>query len=157
MPCPAIERFDDHRDALTAADAGGRHAVLLAAPPQLEQQRQQQARAAGAERMAERDRAAVDVDLVAIEAQLLLAREILRRERLVDLDQVEIGERQPGALERLADRRRRAHAHQRRLDADRRPRHDAAERLRRLAPSPHPRRRSPARRRRRRCRWRCRR
>ena len=34
------------------------------------------------------------------------------------------------ALERLADRRRRPHAHQRRLDADRRPRHDSAERLR---------------------------
>ena len=80
--------------------------------------------------MAERDRAAVDVDLVAIEAQLLLAREVLRREGLVDLDQVEIVERQLRALERLADRRRRAHAHQRRLDADRRPRHDAAERLR---------------------------
>ena len=36
----------------------------------------------------------------------------------------------PRAFERLANRRRRAHAHQRRLDADRGPRHDAAERLR---------------------------
>ena len=43
-------------------------------------------------------------------------------------------ERQLRALERLADRRRRSHAHQRRLDADRRPRHDAAERLQRRAP-----------------------
>ena len=61
-----------------------------------------------------------------VEAQLLLAGEVLRRERLVDLDEIELVERQPGALERLADGRRRAHAHQRRLDADRRPRHDAA-------------------------------
>ena len=65
-----------------------------AAAPQLERQRQQQARAGHAERMAERDRAAVDVDLVAIEAELLLDGEILRGERLVDLDEIDVVERQ---------------------------------------------------------------
>ena len=67
-------RLDDHRDALAAADAGRGDAVALAAAPQLEHQRQQQPRAGGAERMAERDRAAVDVGPVAVEAELLLAR-----------------------------------------------------------------------------------
>ena len=45
--------------------------------------------------MAERDRAAVDVDLVAIEAELLLDRQVLRGERLVDLDQIDVVEREP--------------------------------------------------------------
>ena len=68
--------------------------------------------------MAERDRAAVDVDLVAVEAQLLLDRQVLRRERLVDLEEVDVVERQARASQRLrvagagpmpmyADRRRR--------------------------------------------------
>ena len=44
--------------------------------------------------------------------------EILRRERLVDLDQIDVVQRQAGPLEHLARRRRRTHPHQRRLDAD---------------------------------------
>ena len=40
--------------------------------------------------MAERDRAAVDVDLLAIEAQLLLDGQVLRGERFVDLDEIEV-------------------------------------------------------------------
>ena len=44
-----------------------------------------------AERMAERDRAAVDVDLVAIEAELLFDREILPGKRFVHLDQIDVG------------------------------------------------------------------
>ena len=44
--------------------------------------------------MSERDRAAVDVDLLAIEAELLFDREVLRRERLVDLEEIDVVERQ---------------------------------------------------------------
>ena len=84
-----------------------------------------QPRAARAERMTERDRAAVDVDLVAIEAELLLDGEYCA----ANASLISMRSRSPsvssGALERLADRRRRPHAHDRRLDADRRPRHDA--------------------------------
>ena len=130
---PTTGLSHDRGDALAAADAGGRQAALLAAAPQLEQQRQQQPRAAHAERMAERDRAAVDVDLVAIEPELLLDREILAGERLVDLDQIDVVERQAGARQRLARRRRRTHAHQRRLDADRGPVDETAERLQAVA------------------------
>ena len=42
-----------------------------------------------ADRVAERDRAAVDVDLVPVEAELAAVGQHLRGERLVDLDQVE--------------------------------------------------------------------
>ena len=43
------------------------------------------------ERMAERDRAAVDVGLVAIEAELLLDGQILAGKGLVHLDQIDLG------------------------------------------------------------------
>src|SRR5262245_48312553 len=80
----------DHRDPLAAADAGRRHAELLLPLLQLEQQRIDEPSARGAERMAQADRAAVHVELVAIDLQLLLDRQDLTRERLVDLEQVEL-------------------------------------------------------------------
>ena len=60
------------------------------------------------ERVPERDRAAVDVDPGRVEAELVDADERLRRERLVELDEVEVVDVEPGALERLAGRRDRA-------------------------------------------------
>src|SRR5262245_43829469 len=90
--------LEDHRDPLAAADARRRAAERLAAVLELAHQRQQQPGAGRAERVAERDRTAVDVDLPAIELQLLFATEVLRRERLVDLDQLEVGHLQPGLL-----------------------------------------------------------
>ena len=52
--------------------------------------------------MAERDRAAVDVDLVEGEAHVLDEAEHDGRERLVDLDEVDVVDGQPGLGERLA-------------------------------------------------------
>ena len=69
----------------------------------------------------ESDRTAVDVDLVAIEPELLFDGEVLRRERLIDLDEVEIGQRKPSLAQDFLRRRRRSHPHQRRLHADGRP------------------------------------
>ena len=40
--------------------------------------------------MTERDSAAVDVDALAIEPELLLDRQVLRREGLVDLDEIDV-------------------------------------------------------------------
>src|SRR5579872_7603590 len=94
----SLNRFDNRRDALTAADAGGRDAARLTAAAELQNERQQQARAAHAERMAERDRAAVHVHAIAIQAELLFDGEILAGERLVDLEQIDVRERQAGAL-----------------------------------------------------------
>ena len=52
----------------------------------------------------------------------------LRAERLVDLEAVDVGELQAGALEHRLDRRHRADAHDLRRHADRRARDDARER-----------------------------
>ena len=45
-----------------------------------------------AERVADRDRAAVDVEPVEVDAEVLVRRHHLRRERLVDLDQVDVAD-----------------------------------------------------------------
>ena len=55
------------------------------------------------DRVAERDRAAVDVDLVPVEAELATVGQRLRGERLVDLDQVERLDRQLDPVEQAAD------------------------------------------------------
>ena len=78
--------------------------------------------------MPQRDRAAVHVHLVAVEAELLLDRQVLSRKRLVDLDQVDGLERQAGTRERFPRCRGGTHPHQHRLDAGRRPFHQAAHR-----------------------------
>ena len=63
---------------------------------------------------------------VAVEPELLLDREVLRREGLVDLDEVDVAELEAGALERAADGRRRADAHDRRVAAGDAPADEAA-------------------------------
>ena len=57
-----------------------------------------------------------------------LDRERLRREGLVGFDEVEVGNRPAGLLQRVAGGRERARAHDRRVDAGRRPAGDAGER-----------------------------
>ena len=53
--------------------------------------------------MTERDRAAVDVDLLPVEPELVAIGEHLRGERLVDLDQVEIVDRAADLLDEPAN------------------------------------------------------
>src|SRR3954469_396909 len=81
--CPLPLSLDDHRDALSAADAGGGQAVGGLAPAQLVDEGEQQARAGRRQGMAERDRAAVHVGARTVEAQLLLHRQVLAGEGLV--------------------------------------------------------------------------
>src|SRR5205085_6509267 len=83
ISCVASSAFDAHRDAHAAADAQRREALFGVALLHLEQQRGQHARAGRADRMPDRDRAAVDVDLVGIPAKVLVDRAGLRGERLV--------------------------------------------------------------------------
>src|SRR5439155_18842969 len=82
-----VDALDDRRDTLAAADAERGEAVFAAALAQLVREREQKARPRRAERVPERDRPAVHVGPVPVEAEILLHREVLRRERLVDLDQ----------------------------------------------------------------------
>ena len=70
-----------------------------------------QPRAGHAERMADRDRAAIDVVRVGIDAEVIAAIEALAGERLIEFPQADIRDRQPGAVEQLGDREDRANAH----------------------------------------------
>ena len=91
---------------------------------QLVDEHRHQPRAAHPERMPERDRAAVDVDLLGIQAELVDARDRLAGERLVELDEVEVVDAEPGPRERLAGGRHGPEAHDRRVDAGDGGRHD---------------------------------
>lgn len=91
-------------EALAAADAHGFEAVAGFAAVHFVEQCGEDADAGGADGVAERDAGAVHVDAVVIgggEAEGLRAGEDLRRKRLVQFDQVEVGEGKVGALERL--------------------------------------------------------
>src|SRR4029453_16088483 len=57
------------------------------------------------EGMAERNGSPVDIESVLIHRKLAEAREYLRGERFVELDQIDLIQRQPGDLERFPDRR----------------------------------------------------
>ena len=85
--------------------ADRRAADAAAAPAQLVDERAEDPRAGRADRVAERDRAAVDVDLVLVDAEHPDRVDRDRRERLVDLPEVDVVGRQAGLLERLLRRR----------------------------------------------------
>src|ERR671915_1011386 len=93
--------LNDHRVALATAGADRRHPEPAASAPQLVRERHQNARAARANRVAERDRAAVDVHLRLVHAEHPHRVERNRREGLVDLEQVDLVHGQAGLVERL--------------------------------------------------------
>ena len=78
--------------------------------------------------MADGDRAAIDVELVLVEAELAGAGHDLRAEGLVDLEAVDVGQLEAGALEHGLDRRHRADAHDLRRHAHGRAGDDAGKR-----------------------------
>src|SRR5947209_15810232 len=90
--------LDDHRVALAATGADCGTAEATAPPAQLEHQRAEDARAGGANRVAERHRAAVHVDLVLVDAEHPDRVQGDRGERLVDLPQVDVIGLQPRLL-----------------------------------------------------------
>ena len=149
--------LEQRRLALADPDAQRREAVAAAAPAQLVHQRHHQPRAAHPQRMAERDRSAVDVDALGVDSQLAHDGHALRRERLVQLDQVDVADRDAGALEQLSHRRDRPDAHHARINAGGGAAAEGGQRRRRRARRPAPRLRSRAPRRRRSCRSSCRR
>src|SRR3954451_2017604 len=91
--------LDDDGVALPAARADSRNAEAAATPAQLVHQRAEYASAAGADRVAERDRAAVDVHLRLVDAEHAHRVDRDRREGLVDLEQVNVVDRQACLLE----------------------------------------------------------
>src|SRR3954471_7410600 len=123
------DSLDEHREALADADAqrGEASARVLALHPA--EQRHRQPRTAAAERMPEGDGAAVGVDGVDVQAEPAHAREHLGRERLIDLNGVEISGGPARTCERLLGRRHRAETHQVRGDAGAGAGNDARTRL----------------------------
>ena len=132
------------------------HAEPRPSPPppalQLVQQVGRDPRPRGSQRMCQRDRSSVDVHLLAVQAELLLDRHVLRSEGLVDLDQVHVVQREAGLLQRLAGRRGRPDTHDARRNAGDTPRDQAPHRLEAVGRRRTRSRRSPARPRRRRSR-----
>src|SRR5436190_12378950 len=118
-----------HSNTHAAADAQRGEALLGVALLHLVQQRHQYAGTGSSDGMADRDRAAIDVDLGGIPAEILVDRTGLRGEGLVGLDQIEIADVPAGLLQRGAGSRDRSGAHDLGIDAGLAPRHDAAEDL----------------------------
>src|SRR6267142_3476250 len=80
--------LEDGRQTLSNADTHGDERVPSVPPCQLSQCRSGKTRSGRGDRMADRDRAAVHVGTVLGEAYLAQARDDLRRERFVELDDV---------------------------------------------------------------------
>src|SRR3954469_2392986 len=93
---------DAHRNSHAAADAQRRQALFGVTFLHFVEQRDENARAGRADRMTERDRAAIDVDPVGVPAEIPVNRAGLRGEGLVGLDQIEILGRPAGLLESQA-------------------------------------------------------
>src|SRR6266704_2772058 len=98
VACAASVACDAHCDAHAAADAQRGEALLGIALLHLVQQRDQHTGAGSADRVADRDRTAVDVDLGSIPAEILVDRTGLRGESLVGLDQIEVADVPAGLL-----------------------------------------------------------
>src|SRR6476646_7254139 len=120
--------FDAHCNTHAAADAERGEALLGIALLHLVEQRHQHASAGGADRMTDRDRAAVDVDLRRIPAEVLVDGASLRCERLVRFDQIEIADVPARLLERCTRSRDRPGPHDCGVDARMGPGHDPCER-----------------------------
>src|SRR5258706_15323824 len=115
--------------ALAAADAHRHHAPLGLAPAALLQDVAGEPRPGHPEGVADRDRAAVDVVLLGIDAELVTGIEALAGERLVELPNIDIVDFHALALQQLRHGVDRPDTHLIRLAARRRPGDKAAHRL----------------------------
>src|SRR5438270_2556515 len=97
------DALDDHGHALTAADAHGFETHGLVERLQVVDQRRHDAGAGHAEGVPEGDGAAVGIELVVdADAELVAHGQHLGGERLVELDDVDIGDLHPGLGQDLA-------------------------------------------------------
>src|SRR4051794_25229508 len=92
--------FENDGVALATAGADRGHPEPTAAAAQLVHERAEDPRAGRADRVAERDRPAIHVHLRVVDAEHAHGVERDRRERLVDLEQVDVVDRQARLLER---------------------------------------------------------
>ena len=118
---------DSHSHAAAHTQRG--QPLSLSSALKLMQQRHHDPRAAAANRMAKRDRAAVDIHFLRGDRHILQHREDLRGKRLVDLDEIEVADREAGPVAQLRNRRHRADAHDPWINARAAPSDNAGERL----------------------------
>ena len=97
-------------------------------------ERHENPRAGRADRVAEGDRAAVDVEAIAIDRHVAQHGEHLRRERLVQLDEIEVVDRELQTRQQFANCRHWTNAHDPRIDAGRRPAQNTGERTKPATP-----------------------
>src|SRR3982074_2399283 len=119
--------FEQARTALAAADTHGHDAPLRLAPASFLQDVAGQPRAGHAEGMTDGDRAAVDVVLVGVDAELVAGIQALAGKGLIELPDVDVIDLQPLALQQFRHRVDRPDAHLVRLAARRRPGDKAAQ------------------------------
>src|SRR3954452_1539401 len=99
--------FKDDRVALATAGADGCHSEAAAAPAELVDERPHDARSRCADRVTERDGPAIHVDLRLVKPEHAHRVDRHRGERLVELEQIDVVDRQAGLLERSLRRVRR--------------------------------------------------
>ena len=102
-------------------------------------EREHDARARHADRVTERDRAAVHVDDVVGDAEVAHRRDPDRGERLVELEEVDVADLHVDGLERALDRTRRLREQRRVGAGDHAEAHELGDRRERRAPRPWPR------------------
>src|SRR6266478_2404233 len=107
----SLDDFEQPRSAHAATDAHGHHAVFGLAATSLDQKMSGQAGPGHAVGMADRDRTAVDVEFLGIDAQFVAAINHLDGIGLIQLPQIDIIDLQTMTLEQAGDRRHRADAH----------------------------------------------
>src|SRR5215213_5659417 len=130
-PCNLwLKSFKNSRGAHAAPDTHRHHSISSIAALELAQDAGSQLRARATERMAQRDRAAIDVDLIRVQSQRLNHCDRLCRERFVQLDHINIGERQARELQNLRNRENWSNAHLLRRTAGSRVSNEARHRLR---------------------------
>src|SRR5690242_1058456 len=99
-----LDHLEQAGRAHAAADAHRHDDVLHAAALAFDERVADEARSGDAVGMAHRDRAAVHVEALVRDAELVAAVDHLHRERLVQLPQADVADLEAGALEQLRDR-----------------------------------------------------
>src|ERR1700733_3042615 len=124
-----LQNLEQPGGAHAAADAHGYDRKLGLAAPALDQGVTGETRAGHAIGMADRDRAAIDVDLFRIDSQFVAPIDHLHREGLVQFPQIYVVDLETVAFEQARHREHRTDAHLIRLAAGRNKAAEDAERL----------------------------
>src|SRR5918997_797737 len=110
-PALVLQVLEDAGRAHTAADAHGNEAVLRLTALHLVDELDGERGAGGTHGVAERDRPPVNVRLLEVQPNLAHHGQELCRERLIELDKVQVVHREAGYVEHLGDSDHRPYAH----------------------------------------------